>query len=77
MMKLTVTEIAIHRETENPVFGKDVIYVRLVDEGAGPFLNIYQETESGAYNEIRIDFTEFETLIEAVNKLKESANYDY
>lgn len=39
----TTTEISIHRTGDNPVYGESVIRVRIVDEGAGPFIEIEQE----------------------------------
>ena len=39
----TTTEISIHRTGDNPVYGESVIRVRIVDEGAGPFVEIEQE----------------------------------
>jgi hypothetical protein len=74
-MKLTVTEIAIHKETESPVFGELTTKVRLEDEGGGVFFIISQSTDSGL-NEIRMDFKEFEYLVAAINKLNEGVQYD-
>jgi hypothetical protein len=39
----TTTEISIHRTGDNPIYGESVIRVRIVDEGAGPFIEIEQE----------------------------------
>jgi hypothetical protein len=74
-MKLTVTEIVIHKETESPVFGELTTKVSIDDEGAGIFFKISQSTDSGL-NVIRMDFKEFEYLVAAINKLNEGIQYD-
>jgi hypothetical protein len=78
-MKLTVTEIAIHKETESPVFGELTTRVRIDDEGGGMFFIISQSTDSGL-NEIRMDFKELDYLVAAIRKLErgdiESKVYD-
>jgi hypothetical protein len=68
-MKLTVTEISIHPEHENPIFGNEVTKVQLADEGAGYFFTISQSTEAGL-NEIRMDFKELDYLVAAIRQLK-------
>jgi hypothetical protein len=72
-MKLTVTELAIHKEDESPIFGDMVTHVKLDDEGGGAFIKITQECES-QLNEIRLDFTEVEYLIKAIEMLKEGSD---
>jgi hypothetical protein len=69
-MKLTVTEIAVHRETESPIFGEIVTHVKLDDEGAGLFIRITQHNDSQV-NEIRLGFNEIEHILEAIGMLKE------
>jgi DNA polymerase elongation subunit (family B) len=71
-MKLTVTEIAIHKEGESPIFGEIVTHVKLDDEGAGMFIKITQSSDT-QMNEIRLDFNEVEYIIKAIEMLKESA----
>jgi hypothetical protein len=39
-MKLTVTEIVLHKEEESPIFGEIVTNVKLDDDGAGLFIKI-------------------------------------
>lgn len=68
-MKLTVTEISIHRESESPVFGELVTKVSLCDEGGGVFIRMSQDTDEG-FNSIRLDFNEVEYLVQAINILK-------
>jgi len=68
-MNLTVTEIAIHPETSNPVHGEMVTKVRLDDEGAGMFFKIIQD-DGKFVHEVRMDFEELKFLVEAVNMLK-------
>jgi DNA polymerase elongation subunit (family B) len=71
-MKLTVTEIAVHKEGESPIFGEIVTHVKLDDEGAGMFIKITQSSDI-QMNEIRLDFNEVEYIIKAIEMLKESA----
>lgn len=68
-MKLTVTEIAVHRKSDNPIFGELVTYVKLDDEAAGSFIRLIQNTDAGT-NEIRLDFNEIEHIMKAIEMLK-------
>ena len=72
-MKLTVTEVTIHKEDESPVFGELVTRVKLYDEGAGEFIKIIQHN-GDVCNEIRLDFGEIEYIIKAIDTLKEGLN---
>jgi hypothetical protein len=72
-MKLTVTEIAVHKEGESPIFGDIVTHVKLDDEGAGTFIKIVQHNGT-KMGEIRLDFNEIEYVLKAVVMLKEGAN---
>ena len=69
-MKLTITEIAVHKEDESPIFGNIVTHVKLDDEGGGPFVKLIQNTDAGT-NEIRLDFNEIEHIMKAIEMLKE------
>jgi hypothetical protein len=73
-MKLTVTEIAVHKEDESPIFGDIVTHIKLDDEGAGTFIKITQSSDT-QLNEIRLDFNEIEYIIKAIEMLK-AGNYD-
>ena len=68
-MKLTVTEIAVHKEDESPIFGEIVTHVKLDDEGAGTFIKITQHNDIQV-NEIRLDFNEIEHILKAIEMLK-------
>lgn len=68
-MKLTVTEIAVHKEDESPIFGELVTHVKLDDEAGGPFIRLIQNTDAGT-NEIRLDFNEIEYILKAIETLK-------
>lgn len=72
-MKLTVTEIAVHKEKESPVFGDMVTRVKLADEGGGTFIEIMQDN-SNHMNTIRLDFDEIEYVVKAIEMLR--AGYD-
>jgi hypothetical protein len=69
-MKLTVTEIAVHKEDESPIFGEIVTHVKLDDEGAGTFIRLIQHNDTQV-NEIRLDFNEIEYILKAIDILKE------
>lgn len=68
-MKLTVTEIAVHKEGESPIFGEIVTHVKLDDEGGGPFIKITQHNDT-KMDEIRLDFNEIEYILKAIETLK-------
>ena len=72
-MKLTVTEIAVHKENESPVVGDLVTYVKLMDDGGGEFIKLVQYTETDV-DEIRLDFNEIEHVLKAIEMIKEARN---
>ena len=72
-MKLTVTEVSIHKENESPVFGELVTQVKLGDEGGGEFIRIIQHNDTEC-NEIRLDFGEIEYIMKAIEMVKEARN---
>ena len=72
-MKLTVTEIAVHKEDESPIFGDIVTHVKLDDEGGGTFIKITQHNDT-KMAEIRLDFNEIEYILKAIEMLKEGAD---
>jgi hypothetical protein len=72
-MKLTVTEIAVHKEDESPIFGDIVTHVKLDDEGAGTFIKLIQHNDT-QMNEIRLDFNEIKYILKAIEMLKEGNN---
>lgn len=71
-MKLTVTEIAVHKESESPIFGDIVTHVKLDDEGGGTFIKIVQYNDT-QMNVIRLDFNEIEYILKAIEMLKEGS----
>jgi hypothetical protein len=71
-MKLTVSEIKVHKENENPIFGESVTSIKLDDEGGGMFVKIIQDNGT-QMNEIRFDFNEIEYILKAIEILKENA----
>lgn len=74
-MKLTITEIAVHKEDESPIFGDIVTHVKLDDEGAGTFIKLIQHNDT-QMNEIRLDFNEIEYILKAIEMLKEGSTDD-
>tara|TARA_R110000868_G_scaffold377155_1_gene642441 strand:+ start:1369 stop:1674 length:306 start_codon:yes stop_codon:yes gene_type:complete len=68
----TILKVAIHRESENPVFGEGNTYVGIDDEAAGPFIIIEQDSDgSGSVGSstIRTDYEEFLAIAEAAKML--------
>jgi hypothetical protein len=63
-MKLTITEVAVHREDQSPIFGELTTIVKLMDEGGGPFVTIGQDEHI-----IRLDFNEVEWVGKAIMML--------
>lgn len=59
-LKTTVIKIAIHPEDKNPVYDDGVLYLELVDEGAGAFLELSQ-----GENKVAIDPEEFDVIAAA------------
>lgn len=74
-MKMTITEVSLHPKDESPIFSIMATKVSLCDDGAGAFVKLIQEDESGKLNEVRFDFNEIEALVEAI-KLLESGVAD-
>ena len=68
-MKLTVTEIAVHKEDDSPILGEIVTYIKLDDEGAGTFVKITQHNGNDV-DTIRFDFNEVEHIFKAIEMLK-------
>ena len=62
----TVTEVAIHRDGDNPVFGESAISVRLDDEAGGPFLAVSQDGIT-----LRFDYDELVEICDAAKWLLE------
>ena len=69
-MKLTVTEIAVHKENESPVFADTTTHVKLYDEGGGAFIKLVQCNDEGV-NEIRLDFSEIDYILKAIETIKD------
>ena len=63
-LKTTVMKIAIHTEDKNPVYDEGVLYLELVDEGAGAFLELSQ-----GKNNVAIDPEEFDVIAAAAKQL--------
>lgn len=65
----TILKVAIHRENENPVFGEGNTFVSVEDEAAGPFLVIEQNDSYNAEKNLRMDYAELLTVVEAAKVL--------
>ena len=62
--KHTTLTVAVHRETESPVFGEGTTKVSLDDESGGFFIVLEQEL-----GRIRLDFEELKEVVKAARKL--------
>ena len=68
----TILKIAVHRDGESPVFGEGNTYVKVEDEGGGPFLVIEQDASEfhiDGQNQVRMDYEEFLAVSEAAKML--------
>lgn len=72
----TIIKVAIHRDTENPVFGEGNTFISIDDEAAGPFIVIEQEDSYNNDKSIRVDFEELEAIVEASKMLMNQAHIE-
>jgi hypothetical protein len=70
-MKITVTELAVHPEGANLMFGEKLTRIRLDDDNTGYFLTFIQETENRGMQQLQFGFDEIEHIIKAAEQLKE------
>lgn len=70
----TIIKVAIHRDTENPVFGESNTFISIDDEAAGPFIVIEQCNDYNNNKSIRVDFEELEAIFEASKMLMNQAH---
>lgn len=69
----TIIKIAVHRETENPLFGEGNTFVSVEDEAAGPFLIIEQNDSYSTEKNLRMDYAELLAVVEAAKTLMHQA----
>ena len=72
--KKTILTISVHPEGHNPVFSETATRVSIDDLAAGPFLVIEQSRDDTDNGKIVVDFEQFDTIVEAVQQLKDSIN---
>ena len=65
----TILKVAVHRESENPVFGEGNTFVSVEDDGAGPFLVIEQNDSYNTDKTIRMEYEELIAVAEAAKML--------
>lgn len=70
-MKLTVTEIAVHNEDENPIYGENVTRVRLEDIGGGFFVKLIQDDQ-----EVCLNFEEIAFIKKAIEQLVYASSHN-
>ena len=71
---ITPLTVAVHPVGKNPVFSDQAVHVSIEDEAGGPFLRITELAPSGESGEIKLDFDQFEAIIDAVTLLKAGIN---
>ena len=69
-MNRTILKVSLHPDDCNPVFGDRAIHIEVLDEAAGPFLKITQNTEEQG----RFDFNELEEILKEAKVLIENFN---
>jgi hypothetical protein len=62
--KTTITQVAVHKSNDSPVFGESATRIKLEDEGAGKYLVIEQDGGS-----ISLDPEELDLIIAEAKKL--------
>lgn len=65
-IKTKVTQVSVYRESINPLFGEGRILVAPVDESSGSFLSITGQNDTSEDQNIRMDWDEWDKLVEAV-----------
>jgi hypothetical protein len=65
----TIIKVAVHRESENPVFGEGNTFVSVEDDGAGPFLVIEQNDSYNTDKTLRMEYEELLAVSEAAKML--------
>lgn len=75
-IKTKVTQVSVYRESINPLFGEGRILVGPVDEAAGSFLSITGQNDTSEDQTIRIDWDEWDKLVEAVAAHRKEWEWD-
>jgi hypothetical protein len=69
-MKISITELAVHLEGANLMFGDNLTRVRLEDDNEGYFLTLTQETENRGMQQVRLSFEELDLIVNAAEQLR-------
>jgi hypothetical protein len=63
----TITEISVHTTAESPIFGENVVKVRINDHAAGAFLELSSNNpDESVPNQVSIDAEQFHEVVKAV-----------
>jgi hypothetical protein len=65
----TILKVAVHRESENPVFGEGNTFVSVEDDAAGPFIVIEQNDSYNTDKTLRMEYEELLAVTEAAKML--------
>ena len=68
-LKTTITNIAIHREGDNPIFGESVINVALEDDAGGCYLIIKSNQEGLENGQIKLNYEDIAKIHEVASRL--------
>lgn len=72
-MMNTITQITLHQENDNPIYGESVLTISINDENTGPFLMLtsYREDTPSI---IELDFDDIDKIVEAVKILRNQSS---
>ena len=66
----TITEITVHHQDENPIYGESALKVRLQDEAAGCFIVLAQHADLAAkMGEVRLSPEELPIVMQTAKRL--------
>lgn len=73
----TTLVVSVHPEGDNPIYSESATHVCVEDESGGPFITLKQSHSNIQPGEVRLDFEEFKSVIEAVEFLSNQEGVKY
>lgn len=74
MYKSIPVKYSVFHESENPIFGERVTFVKIDDEAAGEFFVLEQDNEKGEIQKIILDFEELQLIFDIVKEMRDFYN---
>jgi hypothetical protein len=65
----TILKIAIHPDTENPIFGECSTHVSVEDDAGGAFIVLEQSNDEAKVGTVRLDPDELDLIVSASKQL--------